>query len=117
VKSWVLWIAVPAVLGTPPAAGEIFKCKTKGGADLYQNFPCELDSLGLPSPDASSSAAARPSSEPRRGMKPEEVRAIWGEPQQVIQDEPRSGRVEIWEYADGRSVRFNHKERVLSVER
>ena len=53
--------------------------------------------------------------EPRRGMTQEQVRAIWGEPQQVIQDEPPSGRVEIWEYAHGRSVRFNNKERVLSV--
>jgi hypothetical protein len=48
-------------------------------------------------------------------MTPEEVRAIWGEPEQVIQDEPPSGRVEIWEYSHGRSVRFNNKERELSV--
>ncbi len=138
---WVLWIAAPIFLATAPAGAEIFKCKAKNGADLYQNFPCEIDSLGLPSPDAKPDAVRQPSaepaattaraavgqpaaaapvkvgvaSEPRRGMKPEEVRAIWGEPEQVIQDEPPSGRVEIWQYADGRSVRFNNKERVLSV--
>ena len=140
-KSWVLWIAVPVFLAMEPAGAEIFKCKAKNDADLYQNFPCEIDSLGLPSPNANPGAVRQPSSEPaatnaraavgqaaaaapvkvgiasepRRGMTPEEVRAIWGEPEQVIQDEPRSGRVEIWEYADGRSVRFNNKERVLSV--
>jgi hypothetical protein len=141
VKPWVLWIAVPVFLATEPAGAEIFKCKAKNGADLYQNFPCEIDSLGLPSPNANPGAVRQPSSEPaatnaraavgqaaaaalvkvgiasepRRGMTPEEVRAIWGEPEQVIQDEPPSGRVEIWEYAHGRSVRFNNKERVLSV--
>ena len=138
---WVLWIAVSAFLATAPAAAEIFKCKAKNGADLYQNFPCEIDSLGLPSPNANPGAVGQPStgpaatsahaavgqaaaaaqlkaegaSEPRRGMKPDEVRVIWGEPEQMIQDEPPSGRVEIWQYADGRSVRFNNKERVLSV--
>ena len=140
-KPWVLWIAVPVFLATEPAGAEIFKCKSKNGADLYQNFPCEIDSLGLPSPNANPGAVRQPSSEPaatnaraavgqaaaaalvkvgiasepRGGMTPEEVRAIWGEPEQVIQDEPPSGRVEIWEYAHGRSVRFNNKERVLSV--
>jgi hypothetical protein len=143
VKPWVLWIAVPVFLATEPASAEIFKCKAKNGADLYQNFPCEIDSLGLPSPNAKPGAVRQPSSEPaatnaraavgqaaaaapvkvgiasepRPGMTPEEVRAIWGEPEQVIQDEPPSGRVEIWEYANGRSVRFNNKERVLSVPR
>jgi len=141
VKPWVLWIAVPVFLATEPAGAEIFKCKAKNGADLYQNFPCEIDSLGLPSPNSKPGDVRQPStgpastnthaaggqavatapvkvgiaSEPRRGMTPEEVRAIWGEPEQVIQDEPPSGRVEIWEYAHGRSVRFNNKERVLSV--
>jgi hypothetical protein len=117
VKSWVLWIALSAFLGTPPAGAEIFKCKTKSGSDLYQNFPCQFDSLGLPSAKANAGALAKAPSEPRLGMSAEEVRAIWGEPQHVIQDEPRSGRVEIWEYADGRFVRFDHKERVLSVQR
>jgi len=137
----VSWIAVSIFLATAPAGAEIFKCKAKNGADLYQNFPCEIDSLGLPASDAKPGVARQPSiepavpnaraavgqantatqvktavaSEPRRGMTPEEVRAIWGEPEQVIQDEPPNGRVEIWEYANGRSVRFNNKERVLSV--
>ncbi len=53
----------------------------------------------------------------RVGMTTEEVKAIWGEPLEMIQDEPASGRVEIWQYAEGRTVQFNHKQRVMSVQR
>jgi hypothetical protein len=36
----------------------------------------------------------------------------------MTEDEPASGgRVSIWHYADGRSVQFDHKHRVLSVQR
>ena len=50
-------------------------------------------------------------------MTAEEVKAIWGEPAEIVQDEPRSGRVEIWQYGDGRVVQINHKQRVISVVR
>jgi hypothetical protein len=134
-------VLVPILLGVPPAAAEIFKCAGKNGTDLYQNFPCSIDSLGsLPSsalpanstlrsadagqakPSAAPRAAASTgrsagATEPRVGMTPDEVTAIWGEPEEMIQDEPRSGRVEIWRYADGRSVQFSNKHRVLTVRR
>jgi hypothetical protein len=42
----ILW----TVLGAAMAHAEIFKCTTKDGSPLYQNFPCDIDSLGsLPS--------------------------------------------------------------------
>jgi hypothetical protein len=51
-------------------------------------------------------------------MSADEVRALWGEPEEVVQDEPRKGgRVEIWQYADGRSVQLNQKQRVQSIQR
>ena len=56
-------------------------------------------------------------SEPRSGMTEDEVKAIWGEPEEIIQDEPRDGRIEIWRYGDGRSVQFSNKHRVLIVDR
>jgi hypothetical protein len=136
------WILVPLMLAAPQAGAEIFKCVGKNGADLYQNFPCAIESLGsLPSSPAPAKPALRPgdstqakpkaarvdvpsnsqpasASEPRVGMTPDEVRAIWGEPAEIVQDEPPSGRVEIWEYGDGKSVRFNAtKHRVLLVQR
>jgi len=135
-----MWILVPALCAAPSYA-EIFKCAGKNGADLYQNFPCHIDSLGslpsnpaetktpLPPADAS---AAKPRSapvavaatgmpakagEPRIGMTKDEVRALWGEPIETFEDELREGRTEIWRYGDSRSVRFNHKRRVLEVQR
>jgi hypothetical protein len=46
-----------------------------------------------------------------------EVTAIWGEPEETSQEEPRDGRIEIWRYADGRSVQFSNKQLVLLVDR
>src|SRR3954466_11098511 len=34
------------LLVTPVAHGEIFKCIARNGTDLYQNFPCDVDSIG-----------------------------------------------------------------------
>ena len=121
-----------ALTMTPVASAEIFKCTAKNGLVLYQNFPCQIDSLWtLPSQPAAANAPQvksiqadapavppRPqASEPRAGMTAEEVRAIWGEPAEIVQDEPRSGRVAIWQYDDGRVVQINQKQRVISVQR
>lgn len=135
------WLAVAWLFAAPPASAEIFKCTDKLGLDRYQNFPCSIDSIGsLPSgppsansespPDGASRAkpAAMPvavastgrtanASEPRIGMTEEEVTAIWGQPDEIIQDEPRDGRIEIWNYSDGRFVQFSNKHRVLVVQR
>jgi hypothetical protein len=50
-------------------------------------------------------------------MRADEVRTLLGEPDDVIEDEPPGGRVSTWRYADGRSVRFDHKHRVSAVTR
>ena len=76
-----------------------------------------------PKPNAAASSSPAPAamvaqaSEPRVGMTADEVRALWGEPEEIIQDEPASGRIEIWRYADGRSVNINNKHRVSEVQR
>jgi len=143
-----LW---PAVYAAPSVSGEIFKCVAKDGSPLYQNFPCQYDSLGfVPSsgqPGKSSAAradtpAAKPpvlSSSPapdkvaatvapavfspdpglpRIGMTSDEVIARFGEPQDILEDEPGDGgRISTWRYADGRTVQSDHKQRVLGVQR
>ena len=137
------WVLVSALCAAPQASAEIFKCVGKNGTDLYQNFPCQFDSLGS-SPSSPPSAktkvplgdaiqAAKPKlmtvdvasagksptlpTEPRVGMTTKEVRALWGEPEEIIQDEPIEGRIEIWRYGDVRSVQFDRKQRVLAVQR
>jgi len=134
-----LWVLAAALAMTPVVSAEIFKCTAKNGLALYQNFPCSMDSQGwLPSdrptvkpatrsvqPEgvkpapaivATTEKAARVS-EPRIGMSQEEVRALWGHPQETDQDERKEGRIEIWRYVDGRSIEFNHKQRVSAVPR
>lgn len=127
-------LVAPIFLLAAPASAEIFKCAGKAGLVVYQNFRCELDSLGsapstAPTPkmaDAKSRAAAPTAvaavtqsvpSEPRVGMTDEQVKTVWGDPVEIIQDEPPSGRVEVWHYGDGRTVQFDHKRRVLSIGR
>src|SRR5690349_1241650 len=105
----------------PPASAEIWKCAGKNGADLYQNFPCHLDSIGsgasaAPPSTTPSVAAIKPAAtEPRRGMTQAEVKAIWGEPVETYEDEEINGRFAVWRYADHRSVQFDQKRRVQSV--
>jgi len=135
------WLVVAWLFAAPQASAEIFKCADKNGMERYQNFPCAIYSIGsLPSgpPSANSasppgiasqaSPAAKPvavatagrspdASEPRAGMTEDEVRTIWGEPDETIQDEPRDGRIEIWRYGNGRFVQFSNKRRVLVVQR
>src|SRR5262249_22533319 len=75
--------------------------------------------VAAPTTDRRASAAdgRTPVSELRSGMTEDEVRALWGEPEEIIQDEPRDGRIEIWRYGGGRSVQFSNKRRVLIVDR
>ena len=102
-----------------PAYAEVFKCVGKYGEALYQNFPCQFESMGSVPVDApgSKKPPALPA-EPRVGMTNDEVRAIWGEPTEIIQEEPGEGsRFEVWSYGDSRSVRFDRKRRVSSVQK
>jgi len=131
-------VAVALVVGSafldPAATGEIFKCVAKDQRPLYQNFPCEFDSLGTwpnmstakaasnSNPNAAranvASAAKPTKGELRVGMTTDEVKAVLGEPEEMVDDEPAEGsRVSRWRYADGRSVLFDHKHRVLELQR
>lgn len=133
-------LLVALLFAAPPASAEIYKCTDKSGLDRYQNFPCAIDSIGLPPPSdrpvkvtpPSVTSQAREAStpnaveakpravvagEPRLGMTEDEVRAIWGEPEEIIEDEPRDGRIQVWRYGGGRSVQFSNKRRVLVVDR
>ena len=56
--------------------------------------------------------------EPQIGMTTDEVRAIWGEPKDTVQEEPQiGGRLEVWSYGDSRSVSFNPRGRVAAVQK
>jgi hypothetical protein len=122
----------------PLASAEIFKCVGKKGEDLYQNFPCQFESGGgmptdvadtkrsptdvtdtkksradVAGPKKSPAAPAEPSP----GMTMDEVKSLWGEPTEIIQEEPgEGGRFEVWSYGESRSVRFDRKRRVASVQ-
>jgi hypothetical protein len=138
-----LSLLVFVMLVAPLASAEIFKCVAKDGTDLYQNFPCQFESMGwMPMNAQSTNAPSAPSdsnqakvkagpievkaagksptlpTEPRVGMTPNEVRAIWGEPTDIISDEVVEGRIEIWSYGASRSVRFDElKGRVSAIQR
>ena len=119
----------------PLASAETFKCVGKYGEALYQNFPCQFESIGSTPMDAQGpkNSPAVPTEprlgdaqgqkkspavpiEPRVGMTTEEVKAIWGEPTEAIQEEPGDGpRFEVWSYGDSRTVRFDRRGRVTAV--
>ena len=137
-----LWVLLCMVFVAPLASAQIFKCVAKDGTDLYQNFPCGIDSIGSmptngPSEKAglaqSDSKRAKPNAsppasvaagksiiaqnEPRIGVTKEEVRAMWGEPTDSRWEEPGEGDLsEVWSYGDSRSVRFVN-DRVSAIQR
>ena len=137
-RAFIALIFVPAFWSAPPASAEIFKCVAKDATALYQNFPCEFDSIGwvplnpqaakttLIVPGASqanpkaapvnvaSTVKSADASEPRIGMTPDEVRAILGEPLEIVQDESIEG-IEIWRYVD-RTVQFDRTNRVVTLQ-
>jgi hypothetical protein len=126
------------LFGASLASAEVFKCVGKNGEALYQNFPCQFESMGgmptdVPDPKKSPTDVASPKkstidvpgpkkspaapAEPRIGMTTEEVRAIWGEPTDTHWEEPGDGdRSEIWSYGASRSVRFDSKRRVAAIQ-
>jgi len=116
------------LFGASLASAEVFKCVGKNGEALYQNFPCQFESMGgmptdVPDPKKSPTDVAGPKkspaapAEPRIGMTTEEVRAIWGEPTDTLWEEPGDGDLsEIWSYGDSRSVRFGPRGRVAAIQ-
>ena len=130
-------LMLPAFCAAPLASAEIFKCVAKDGTALYQNFPCQFDSIRwmpsnpqtakttpVPLDSRQAKAHAAPinvasivksvdASEPRIGMTPDEVRAILGEPLEAVQDEGIG--IEIWRYVD-RTVQFDRTNRVVTLQ-
>jgi outer membrane protein assembly factor BamE (lipoprotein component of BamABCDE complex) len=127
-----------ALCAAPPASAEIFKCFAKDKTPIYQNFPCQFESIdSMPSnlqPErmtvvptgvsqanpkaapvnvASTVQAADPG-EPRVGMAHDEVRALLGEPMEIVQDEPTKG-VETWRYVN-RRIQFDRAKRVVELQ-
>jgi hypothetical protein len=136
------WILLPVALAASAASAEIYKCQAKDGTALYQNFPCPINSLGsLPSVTAvaktvpasgeatQDKASVAPAErradaktvvargEPMVGMTADEIRSIWGEPENTYQDELVEGRVEIWSYGESRSVKFDVTGKVTAIRR
>jgi Domain of unknown function (DUF4124) len=131
-------LILPALCAAPLASAEIFKCVAKDGTALYQNFPCQFDSIGwkpeaqaaMTTPVAADARSAKPkeapasvastaksadTGEPRTGMTPDEVKAILGEPLESVQDELAEGQIEIWRYLD-RNIQFDQTHRVVAVQ-
>jgi hypothetical protein len=126
------------LFGASLASAEVFKCVGRNGEALYQNFPCQFESMGgmptdVPDPKKSPTDVASPKkstidvpgpkkspaapAEPRIGMTTEEVRAIWGEPTDTHWEEPGDGDLsEVWSYGASRSVRFDRKRRVAAIQ-
>ena len=106
-------ILAPALCATAPASAEIFKCFAKDKTPIYQNFPCQFDSNPEATKLAFAPAAATPAkpkappvnvavpvkppdpSEPSIGMGQDEVRALLGEPLEIVQDEPSCRRRDL----------------------
>lgn len=61
-------------------------------------------------------ASVTPPYSPRIGSSSDDVRKLWGEPEEVVQDEPPKGRIEIWRYKDGRAVEIGRHNRVVAVQ-
>jgi hypothetical protein len=53
----LLCVLVPCLLLSPSVGAEIYKCVGEKGAVKYQNFPCEIDSIGS---SATESAERKP---------------------------------------------------------
>jgi hypothetical protein len=114
-------IVLPILFGAAAAHAEIYACAGKAKETTYQNFPCQLDSIGSlptkappPAPPVDlvkvvATAAPPLPSEPRNGMRKDEVRAIWGEPSSTHSHSEEDGlaeRSETWIYGESREVQF-----------
>jgi hypothetical protein len=147
VRALAAVVVVSAAFVARPALAEIFKCSAKDGTPLYQNFPCNIDSLGsMPSQPAVTSApavAAVPASAHQKpkagsaergaavttalvkptsvagidvGMSENQVKAVLGEPDEMLEDEQRTGRFYIWRYGNREEVIFDTRRHVVSVQ-
>ena len=140
-RGLVASILALALCAAAPASAEIFKCFAKDKTPIYQNFPCQFNSIdSVPSnlqaakvvfvpPAVSQAKPKEPKatpvnvavpvqavdpSEPRVGMVQDEVRTLLGEPMEIVQDEPTEG-VETWRYVS-RSIQFDRMQRVVDLQ-
>lgn len=131
-RGLIVSILAPALCAATPVSAEIFKCFAKDKTPVYQNFPCQFDSnpevtkMAFVPPAASQAKPkATPVSvplpvqpadpaEPRVGMAQDEVKALLGEPMEVVQDEPAPG-VETWRYIN-RSIQFDRTQRIVELQ-
>ena len=108
-----------ASLGSMPAgaaaASERSTSTALGVASVHSN-PVRNPEARATRADSAVQATATNTREPYVGMSEDVVRKVWGEPDEIIQDEPPSGRVDIWRYKGGRSVQINRTHRVIAVQ-
>jgi hypothetical protein len=134
-------LIVPFALVGPVAHADIYACTGKNGMTVYQNFSCDVDSIGASGPKKTVQSAegtstgtvgdrtartaidapgrdknAEARGEPRIGMSTKEVQAIWGKATSIYSDELVDGRVEIWKYDDFRAVHFDPGGRVVAID-
>jgi hypothetical protein len=96
--------AAAAKPAPPASTGAIAATKARSPTTSPARAPAAIQATSAPG-------------EPRPGMSDDDVRNAWGDPDEITQDEPPSGRVEIWNYKGGRSVQINRKHRVVAVQR
>ena len=129
-------ILVSTLAIAAPVTAEIYKCTSKAGLTMYQNFPCQYDTnpdaaarvmpavnAAQPKPvqpvaiaaNAATPAANAPNpTEPTVGIAAEEVRKLLGEPLEIVQDTPTEG-IETWRYLS-HNVQIEHaSQKVLEV--
>jgi hypothetical protein len=128
-----LFIGIALCFVSAAATAEIFKCVKGKGTVVYQNFPCDLDSLDSPGTSVASSPrgsnevfadfATTPRTadgkyEPRIGMTRAQVKQLsWGEPSEIDKYAGDKKRAEMWTYDRKRALWFDEHGRLSAVKR
>lgn len=94
------------VNGTPAAAPAAAPTPDRANARSAEH------GAAMPAPLVKPTAA----SGPQIGMTQDQVKAMLGDPDEMLEDEPRSGRVFIWRYGNREVVMFDVKRHVISVQ-
>ena len=105
--------SVPATATLPGAAAANANTQTR---DLTTRGDSTARGKFTHARDAAAPSATAAAGVPHVGSMADEVRKTWGEPDEVLQDEPPKGRIEIWRYKDGRSVEIDRRQRVIAVQ-
>jgi len=126
-----LCVLLTLFVASPWATAEIFKCSGDNGKTIYQNFPCNVDSIGSsatakpPQPEEIPVVATQPARarkvatadtpsvaglEPRVGMTVKQMKnSAWGQPIDIVKEEVVEGWTQVWYWDLGkkRSVTFD----------